>query len=59
LLDFAIGGNGLCTGLGQTGTITATITCRINTADLSVPFNRGSMTIARTASSPVNPYRER
>ncbi|WP_243698436.1 hypothetical protein [Curtobacterium sp. PhB136] len=58
-LDVAIGGNGLSTGLGQTGTVTATITCRINTADLSVPFIPGSMTITKTASSPVDPYRER
>lgn len=58
-LDVSIGGNGLTTGLGQTGTVTATITCRINTADLSVPFIPGSMTITKTASSPVDPYRER
>ncbi len=58
-LDVSIGGNGLTTGLGQTGTVTATITCRINTSDLSVPFIPGSMTITKTASSPVDPYRER
>ncbi|MCS0644131.1 MULTISPECIES: hypothetical protein [Curtobacterium] len=58
-LDVTIGGNGLSTSLGQTGTVTATITCRINTADLSVPFIPGSMTITKTASSPVDPYRER
>jgi hypothetical protein len=58
-LDVTIGGNGLSTGLGQTGTVTATITCRINTGDLSIPGIPGSMTITKTASSPVDPYRER
>lgn len=58
-LDVSIGGDGLSTGLGQTGTVTATITCQINTADVSAPLIPGSMTITKTASSPVDPYRER
>jgi len=58
-LDVLIGGDGLQTTLGQTGTITATITCRIATADLSFPLIPGSLTITQTAASPVDPYRQR
>jgi hypothetical protein len=58
-LDVVIGGDGLHTALGQTGTVTATITCRVNTADLVFPLIPGSVTITETAASPVDPYRER
>jgi hypothetical protein len=58
-LTVTIGGDGLRTTLGQTGTVTATITCQINTADLAFPLIPGSVTITETAASPVDPYRER
>ena len=58
-LDVLIGGNGLHTALGQTGTITATIICRISTADLTFSLIPGSLTITETAASPVDPYRQR
>jgi hypothetical protein len=58
-LDVSIGGNGLHTALGQTGTVSATIRCTINTSDLSFPLIPGSMTITKTAISPVDPYRQR
>lgn len=58
-LSVVIGGDGLHTALGQTGTVTATITCRISTADLSFPLIPGSLTITETAASPVDPYRQR
>ena len=58
-LEVLIGGNGLYTALGQTGTITATIICRISTADLTFPLIPGSVTITETAASPVDPYRQR
>lgn len=57
--DVQIGGNGLSTGLGQTGTVTATITCTINMSDLVIPGAPGSLTITKTATSPVDPYRAR
>lgn len=57
--DVSIGGNGLSTGLGETGTVSATVQCTINTSDLAFPFIPGSMTITKTATSPVDPYRER
>lgn len=58
-LDITIGGNGLSTGIGQTGTVDATVTCTVNTADLSIPFIPGQVTITKTATSPVDPYRQR
>jgi hypothetical protein len=58
-LHIDIGGNGLTTRLGQTGTVTATISCTISNADLVFPLIPGSTTITRTAKSPVDPYRQR
>lgn len=58
-LDVEIGGNGLYTTLGQSGIVTATITCRLNTSDLTFPLIPGSITITKTAASPVDPYRQR
>lgn len=58
-LDVEIGGNGLHTALGQSGIVTATITCRLDTSDLSLPLVPGSITITETADSPVDPYRQR
>jgi hypothetical protein len=58
-LNVVIGGDGLSTTLGQTGTVTATITCQIATADLAFPLIPGSLTITETAASPVDPYRQR
>ncbi len=58
-LDVLVGGDGLYATLGQPGTITATITCSINTADLAFPLIPGSIAITETAASPVDPYRQR
>jgi Flp pilus assembly protein TadG len=45
--------------LGTTGQVTATVTCRVDLSDLSLPGVPGSRTITETASSPVDAYRER
>lgn len=61
-LDVAIGGNGLTTGLGEAGTVSATVTCTISYTDLFLPGLvglPGSFTVTKTAFSPVDPYRER
>jgi hypothetical protein len=58
-LDVTIGGNGLSTRLGETGTVSATITCTISNSDLAFPLIPGTTTVIRTAISPVDPYRQR
>lgn len=55
----SITGNGLTTALGETGTVTATVTCTVSMADLAFPGIPGEITVTKTATSPVDPYRER
>lgn len=60
-VDVRIGGDGLHTALGQSGTVSATVSCRISISDfflLGAPVP-GSFTVTHTAHSPVDPYRER
>lgn len=45
--------------LGTTAHVTATVTCKLDLADLSIPGLPGTRTITATASSPVDAYRER
>jgi Flp pilus assembly protein TadG len=45
--------------LGTTGQVTATVTCKVDVADLAIPGLPGTRTITATASSPVDAYRER
>ena len=45
--------------LGTTAQVTATVTCKVDVADLSIPGLPGTRTITATASSPVDAYRER
>ena len=45
--------------LGTTGQVTATVTCKVDLADLAIPGLPGTRTITATASSPVDAYRER
>ncbi len=60
-LDVTVGGNGLSTGLGEAGTVSATVTCVVSYSDLVFPGLQlpGSFTVTKTAHSPVDPYRER
>lgn len=60
-MDVRVGGNGLTTGLGESGTVSATVTCTVSTGDLVLPGIPlpGTFTIEKTAHSPVDPYRER
>jgi hypothetical protein len=39
--------------------VTATVTCKVEVADLAIPGLPGTRTITATASSPVDAYRER
>lgn len=45
--------------LGNTGQVTATVTCRVDLSDLSLPGVPGHRVITASASSPVDAYRER
>lgn len=45
--------------LGTTGQVSATVTCRVDLSDLSLPGVPGTRVITATASSPVDAYRER
>lgn len=58
-LDIQVDDDGLRTGLGQTGTVSATVVCDVATADLLFPLMPGSFRIESTAVSPVDPYRQR
>lgn len=61
-LNVTIGGNGLHTGLGQAGVVSATVSCTISYTDLILPGLHGlpgAFTVTKTAHSPVDPYRQR
>lgn len=50
---------GLSVPVGQVGTVTATVTCTVNLADLLLPGLPGAKTLTATATSIVDAYRER
>ncbi|MBM6402296.1 TadE/TadG family type IV pilus assembly protein [Phycicoccus sonneratiae] len=50
---------GFTAPVGQPATVTATVTCAVNLADLAVPGIPGTRTVTATASSPLDTYRER
>ena len=45
--------------LGTTGQVTATVTCRVDLSDLTLPGVPGHRVITATATSPIDAYRER
>jgi len=45
--------------IGNPGSVTATVRCRVDLSDLSVPGVPGSRLIEATVTSPVDSYRER
>jgi Flp pilus assembly protein TadG len=45
--------------VGQTGSVSATVECRLDLGDLSVPGVPGSRLIKATSSSPLDTFRER
>lgn len=58
-LEVKIDDSGLNVPLGQVGTVSGTITCTLNLSDIALPGLPGTMTIQKTAQSPVDAYRER
>lgn len=58
-LEVAIDSAGLNSSIGQVGTVRATITCTLNLSDIALPGLPGTKVITVSATSPVDPYRER
>ncbi|MEN8649730.1 TadE/TadG family type IV pilus assembly protein [Streptomyces sp. 21So2-11] len=50
---------GLGAEVGEAGTVTATVTCQVNLADLALPGVPGTHTMTSTFTSAVNRYVER
>ena len=55
----SINTGGLSVPVGQVGTVTVTVTCTVNLADLLLPGVPGAKTITSTATSVVDQYRQR
>ncbi|MGC4947970.1 TadE/TadG family type IV pilus assembly protein [Streptomyces sp. DT224] len=51
--------SGLGAGTGEAGTVTATVTCRVDLADLALPGVPGTRTMTSSFTSAVNRYVER
>lgn len=58
-LDIAVDAGGLNTEIGEAGTVSVQVTCTVPLGDLLVPGLPGTRTIAASASSPIDPYKER
>lgn len=58
-LDVQLDDSGLRTALGETGAVTATVTCTVPFRTIVFPGMPGGTTITKTAMSPTDPYRER
>jgi len=50
---------GFAAPVGQTATVTATVSCTVTLADLAIPGLPGSRTLTATATSPIDRYRSR
>lgn len=57
--DITINAAAFTAPLGTTGQVTATVTCRVDLSDLTLPGVPGHRVITASASSPVDAYRER
>jgi Flp pilus assembly protein TadG len=55
----AVDTTGFAAPAGTPATVTATVTCVVALADLSVPGLPGSQTVSAAADSPLDTYRER
>jgi Flp pilus assembly protein TadG len=50
---------GFSAPLGQSATVSATLTCTVSFADLAIPGLPGSRTLTATATSPIDRFRAR
>ncbi|MGV4890755.1 TadE/TadG family type IV pilus assembly protein (plasmid) [Streptomyces viridosporus] len=57
--DVSIDTGGLSVPVGQVGTVTVSISCTVNLADLLLPGVPGARTLTSTATSVVDQYRQR
>lgn len=51
--------SGLNTTVGSVGTVNVTVTCTVALSDIAMPGMPQSVTLSASATSPVDPYRER
>jgi len=51
--------SGFAAQVGDTAAVSSTVTCRVPLGDLSLPGVPGSVQLDATASSPLDPYREK
>lgn len=51
--------SGFDTAVGEAGTVSATVACRLDLSDLSVPGAPGTRTVRATMTSPIDTWRER
>ena len=58
-LAIEINGAGIDVPIGQVGTVSVTVTCALDLANIALPGLPGTKVITSTATSPVDPYRER
>lgn len=58
-LEVSVDGGGIDVAIGQVGTVSATVTCTLNFSDIALPGLPGTKVITTTATSPVDPFRER
>lgn len=57
--DLALDVTGFAKPVGTPATVTAILTCRVDTADLALPGLPGQITVTASMSSPLDSYRER
>ncbi len=57
-LDVQVDTGGFTKQAGQPGTVTVTISCRLDLSDLSVPGVPGSRRLTATMSSPIDTWRQ-
>lgn len=58
-LTVKVNTSGFSTAVGQSATVSATVTCNVRTGDLALPGAPGTRRMTATAISPLDTYRER
>lgn len=58
-LTVSVDTSGFARPAGTPATVTTTVSCVVNLADLSIPGIPGSRTVTASASSPIDTYRQR